>query len=73
MHEMFENCNKLTTIYVSESFNTASLETTYDIFCICYNLVGGNGTTYNKNIESDITYVRIDKEGEPGLLTLKTV
>lgn len=42
------------------------------MFTSATKLVGGNGTKFNSSYE-DATYARIDKEGEPGYFTLKTI
>jgi surface protein len=56
---MFAYCSKLSRIYVSESWTTANLTESADVFLECPNLVGGKGTTYDYN-HIDYTYARID-------------
>ena len=71
MYGMFNAMESLTTIYVTESFTTNSIEDFMEMFTECYNLVGGNGTTYNSNY-TDKTYARIDTPSTPGYFTLKS-
>ena len=40
------------------------------MFTNCTSLVGGNGTTYNSNMDG-ITYARIDTADNPGYFTYK--
>ena len=68
MSEMFCSCEQLTTIYVSDLWNTNAVSSSADMFISCTNLVGGNGTVYDDS-KTDKTYARIDKPGQPGYLT----
>ena len=69
MDEMFNDCIALTTIYVSDKWTTAKVEDGNSMFDGCISLVGGKGTTYDKN-HTDHTYAHIDGgEKNPGYLT----
>ncbi len=75
---MFGSCASLETIYVSDKWKGVkeSYVTTWlleEIFDGCTSIKGGNGTTYDKDAKEDKIYARIDKTGEPGYLTYKTV
>ena len=75
---MFGSCTSLETIYVSDKWKGVkeSYVTTWlleEIFDGCISIKGGNGTTYDKDAKADKIYARIDKDGEPGYLTYKTV
>ena len=79
MKYMFEDCSSLTSIYVSEynettgkGWTTKNVTDSSSMFYGATKLVGGNGTVYNSS-NVDATYARIDKEGEPGYFTLKTI
>ena len=79
MSSMFAYCRKLSKIYVSEyneitnkGWTTKNVTDSSKMFSDATKLVGGNGTTYDSN-NADATYARIDKEGEPGYFTLKTI
>ena len=79
MSRMFESCSSLTSIYVSEyneitnkGWTTKNVTDSSKMFSDATKLIGGNGTTYDSN-NADATYARIDKEGEPGYFTLKTI
>ena len=79
MYDMFLMCSSLTTIYVSEyneitnkGWTTKNVTDSSKMFSDATKLVGGNGTTYDSN-NADATYARIDKEGEPGYFTHKTI
>ena len=75
MNGMFNGCNNLKTIYVSEynsetneGWTTSVVTNSANMFANCINLVGGNGTTYDsKNI--DATYARIDTTETLGYFT----
>ena len=75
MSLMFEFSRSLTTIYVSERWNTEKVTNSSDMFYNCSALVGGSGTKYSESKIVDKTYARIDKpdstvEGEgPGYFT----
>ncbi len=79
MSDMFAYCSKLSKIYVSEynettgkGWTTKNVTDSDKMFISATKLVGGNGTVYNSS-NIDATYARIDKEGEPGYFTLKTI
>ena len=56
---MFEDCSKLTTIFVGEDWTIANLTESADVFKNCVNLIGGKGTAYD-SLHVDYTYARID-------------
>lgn len=69
MSFMFFGCDSLTTIYVSDGWDTSALTESNSMFSGCYKLVGGMGTTYDKN-HIDATYAHIDHgQSNPGYLT----
>ena len=71
MSRMFDICNELTTIYVSELWNLASVEKSVDMFSGDYKIVGGAGTRYNWKY-TDASYARVDEgASKPGYLTYK--
>jgi len=63
---MFENCEKLTTIYATLLLKIP--DDSSRVFTGCVNLVGGNGTKYNM-YNDDAEYARVDLEGTPGYFT----
>ena len=67
---MFDGCENLKTIYVSNKFNTSNVIKSSHMFFGCTSLIGGNGTTYNSS-KTDKEYARIDKPGELGYFTQK--
>ena len=71
--QTFSNCPKLKTIYVSESWNQATISSSVNTFKNSIALVGGAGTTYDPS-HIDKEYARIDDpdNGKPGYFTLKT-
>ena len=69
---MFSNCTNLKKIYVSNTWNLDSVNSSDGMFSNCSSLVGGQGTTYDSSY-TDKTYARIDGgTSNPGYLTLKT-
>ena len=77
MNYMFSDCSSLTTIYVKEynsttnkGWITAAVTNSDKMFVSCSKLVGENGTKYS-SANTDATYARIDKDGEPGYLSMK--
>ena len=75
MKNMFNNCKKLETIYITqfnqttgEGWTTTAVTSSSNMFYLCYELVGQNGTTYNSEY-IDKTYARADLPGTPGYLT----
>ena len=66
---MFDSCYSIITIYVGDGWTTAGLSASPAIFNNCENLVGGMGTTYNKN-QTFTTYAHIDGgPSNPGYFT----
>ncbi len=73
MNYTFHSCYALQTIYVSQSFVTGVVgDNSTNMFLNCNALVGGNGTAYNESYINK-TYARIDKEGQAGYFTEKSV
>lgn len=75
MAGMFNGCNNLKTIYVSEynsetneGWTTSLVTDSVNMFVNSINLVGGNGTIYDAN-HLDVTYARIDTADAPGYFT----
>ena len=70
---MFQYCNNLQTIYVSENFVTTAVTNSTSMFGGCSKLMGGAGTAYNSSNPIDKTYARIDDptNGNPGYFTRK--
>ena len=69
---MFYQCPNLKTIYASTNFTTSSVRQGYMMFYEVTNLVGGAGTTYDKNNDS-YAYAHIDGgTANPGYFTEKT-
>jgi len=69
MYAMFCNCKQLTTIYASNNFDVSNVTNYYYMFSNCLNLVGGNGTVYNRNYTNK-EYAHIDEgESNPGYFT----
>lgn len=63
---MFQWCNKLTTIHISDQWSTESVEASYYMFAFCTSIVGGDGTTYSH----DYTDASKAYAGIGGYLTL---
>ena len=72
MSYMFNGCFNLTTIYTSNLFDTSNVSSSGGMFISCSKLVGGNGTTYTIT-HQNATYARIDKAGQKGYFTEKTI
>jgi len=74
MDYMFRTCSKLTTIYVSDKWNTASVSSGNNMFLNCTKLIGGNGTKCSGSSGNAVsyTYARVDTASTPGYLTLKS-
>ena len=74
MYGLFKGCSSLTTIYASNNWSTFLSSEGCDgrhIFTNCTNLVGGQGTAYDK-YHTDYTYARIDGgTAAPGYFTEK--
>jgi surface protein len=69
MNIMFYLDYSLTTVYVGHGWNTDAVTESSIMFLNNTNLVGGNGTKYSSTY-IDKTYARVDKEGQPGYLTM---
>ena len=69
--DMFYDCSKLATIYVSDTWDISNVENTSDMFMSDYNLIGEKLTMY----DYDYTYggyARVDEgPSNPGYFTLK--
>ena len=66
MNKMFQACTNLMTIFASNNFTIANVESGSDMFKDCTKLVGGKGTTYNQD-KTRYTYARLDDgSGNPG-------
>ncbi len=71
MIQMFFNCGNLETIYVGDKWTTENVTSSDDMFTYCYNLKGGQGTTYDVGY-IDAAYAHIDEGAtNPGYLTDK--
>ncbi len=71
MRYMFAGGLNLQTIYVGNDWSTAAVTQSSDMFTNCFNLVGGQGTTYDAN-HVDKTYAHIDGgPSNPGYFTAK--
>ncbi len=75
VEEMFEECPKLTTVYVYDKWKRVpdTYHTTWTwegMFDGCDKLVGGNGSKYSE-LGDDTIYARIDTEDHPGYFTEK--
>ena len=69
MRYMFYFSKKLTTIYVSDKFDTSTVTSSTEMFDNCTNLVGGAGTVYDES-HVDKTYAHIDGgTSNPGYFT----
>ena len=68
---MFYGCSNLTTIYASDLWDMSNVTDSELMFNRCFNLVGGAGTTYDKD-HRDGEYARIDGgTSNPGYFTYK--
>jgi surface protein len=73
MESMFNGCKILETIYASRRWSTVAVTESDNMFCDCTNLVGGQGTVYDKN-HIDAAYAQIDGgQSNPGYFTGKAV
>ena len=69
MGYMFYISEALKTIYVSDTWSTAAVTNSYNMFGYCTSLVGGQGTTYDAN-HTDAAYAHIDDgPSNPGYFT----
>ena len=65
----------LTTIYIGEEWTTSLVTESTEMFIYCFNIVGGNGTTYNSS-KTDIAYAKVDggpSSSTPGYFTYKNI
>jgi surface protein len=70
MGGMFWNSSNLRTIYVGNSWGTAAVTNSANMFYNCTSLMGGQGTTYNASNPIDKTYAHIDGgTSNPGYFT----
>lgn len=71
MRRMFCGCSNLTTIYASELWDMSNVTYSNDMFYDCPHLVGGAGTTFDRdNVGGE--YARIDGgTSNPGYFTYK--
>ena len=68
---LFYGCTNLTTIYAGDGWNRDAMNVYANMFTDCFNLVGGQGTTYDPN-HTDYFYARIDGGPDfPGYFTEK--
>ena len=68
---MFNGCQDLTTIYVSNRWNATNASGPINMFSVCYSLVGGNGTLFDEETDADSIYACIDTPQTPGYFTYK--
>jgi hypothetical protein len=69
---MFNYCDELETILVSDKWDPDALTASGEVFLLCWKLRGGNGTVYNiDNVYSD--YACIDKPSAHGYFTENTL
>ena len=72
MGYVFDDCYNLRTIYVGHGWSTAALTRSINMFRSCYDLVGGQGTTYDAS-HVDAAYAHIDGgTSNPGYFTVGT-
>ncbi len=72
MNKMFEDCNHLKTIFVSNDWETDSVNNSYYMFAGCFALYGSQGTHYKwiEKTNEYKNYARIDGgENNPGYFT----
>ncbi len=73
MKSMFWGCQNITTIYVSNAWNTNNVTDGWGMFYNCRNLVGGMGTEWKEDNYDyqDLVYAHIDEGTDnPGYLSL---
>ena len=68
---MFNGCEALETIYVSDGWTVENVTESRLMFDDCFSLVGGQGTAWTRDVSTiDKTYAHIDGgESNPGYLT----
>jgi len=72
MANMFYSNYELKTIYVGDSWSTAKVNLSYNMFANSDKIKGSQGTTHNIN-HIDKTYARVDGGASaPGYLTFKS-
>lgn len=67
--QMFYDCNNLRTIYVGSLWNMVKVTDSYQMFAFCYSLVGGKGTTYDRDYMDKERACIDGGEEAPGYLT----
>ena len=71
MRNIFNGCRNLSSIYVSNGWNTSNITSTEPMFEGCDNIVGGAGTVYDAN-HVGVEYAHVDGgPSNPGYLTYK--
>ena len=65
MNYAFADCVNIQKIYVSNKYVTNKVVKSENMFRLCDNIVGNNGTTFD-NTKTDIEYARIDTPQTPG-------
>ncbi len=70
MEAMLNNLHSVRTIYVSDKFVLTNVTNGDRMFLNDYNLVGGNGMTYDPE-KINLSYAYVDSDEHPGYLTLK--
>ncbi len=69
MESMFSSCGSLKTVYVGDDWSTSAVTNSAKMFYNCYDITGGNGTTYNSS-KIDKNYAHIDGgTSNPGYFT----
>ena len=72
MANLFRNCTNLQTIYVGNGWSTDAVTNSGYMFDKCNSLVGGQGTTWDRDKPKDKTYAHIDGgPSNPGYFTDK--
>jgi surface protein len=70
MANLFRNCTNLQTIYAGNGWSTAAVTNSGYMFDKCNSLVGGQGTTWDRDKPKDKTYAHIDGgPSDPGYFT----
>ena len=71
MNYMFSKCYSLNTIYADDAkWRTYNVNDGKSVFVDCWRLIGGRGTTFYKDF-TEVTYARVDKNGQPGYFMQK--
>ena len=66
-NEVFSNCYNLKTIYCGNDWNTSNVQSSYNMFYNCMNLVGGNNTKFSSD-HVGVDYAQPDGDS-PGYFT----